>query len=171
MERKDAVTMGGNPITLIGPELKPGDKAPEFTLLDNSLNPVTLADSSGKVRLLSVVASLDTSTCSTQTQGFNKEMAALGDKVASYTISADLPFAQGRFCGEHKIDNMKTLSDHRELSFGESYGLAIKDMRLLSRAVIVVDKDDTIRYMQTVSEVSQEPDYSKALDAIKEALA
>ena len=170
MERKGAVTMKGNPLTLEGPQLKVGDKAPDFTLLDNELKPVRLSDSGGKVRFLSVVPSLDTSVCSIQTQKFNKEMTALGDKVVSYTISADLPFAQARFCGEHKIDRMKTLSDHREMSFGASYGLKIKDLRLLSRAVLVVDKHDRIAYVETVPEITHEPDYSSALQAVKKAV-
>ncbi|MFH1687107.1 MAG: thiol peroxidase [bacterium] len=170
MERTNTVTMKGNPITLSGPELKVGDKAPDFLLHDNSLQPVKLSDSAGKVRFLSVVPSLDTPVCNIQTNKFNQGMSALGDKVKSYTISADLPFAQARFCGEHKIENMQTLSDHRSLSFGQAYGLAIKDLRLLSRAVIVVDDQDKIAYFQTVPEVTAEPNYTEALDAVKRIL-
>jgi thiol peroxidase len=162
--------MKGNPLTLVGPALKPGDKAPDFALLNNQLQPVKLSNSAGKVRLLSVVPSLDTPVCSIQTQTFDRELAAMGDAVKSYTISADLPFAQGRFCTEHKIANTETLSDHRTLAFGEAYGLAIKDLRLLARAVVVVDKQDKIRYLQLVPEVTQEPDYSKAMAALKETL-
>lgn len=164
------VTMKGQPIELAGADLSVGDQAPDFSLLNNELQPVKLSDSKGKVRFLSVVPSLDTPVCSIQTDRFNKEMAALGDNVQSYTISADLPFAQARFCGEHSIDNMKTLSDHRDMAFGEAYGLSIPALRLLSRAVIVVDKNDKIAYFQTVPEVTSEPDYSDALEAVKRVL-
>ena len=167
MERKDAVKMKGNPMTLVGPELKQGDKAPEFELLDNELKPVHLSDSKGKVRFFSVVPSLDTPVCSTQTDKFNKEMNSFGDNVASYTVSADLPFAQARFCGEHNIDNMKTLSDHKEMSFGRAYGLMINELRLLARAVVIVDADDKIAYFQLVPEATDEPNYDEALQALK----
>lgn len=167
MERKGAVKMKGNAMTLVGPELKTGDKAPEFELLDNELKPVHLSDSAGRVRFISVVPSLDTPVCSTQTDKFNKEMGTFGDKVQSYTVSADLPFAQARFCGEHKIDNMKTLSDHKEMSFGQAFGLMIKELRLLARAVVIVDADDTIAYFQLVPEATDEPDYGDALKALK----
>ncbi|HOP06423.1 MAG TPA: thiol peroxidase [candidate division Zixibacteria bacterium] len=170
MERSNIIKMKGNPLTLIGPELKPGDPAPDFTLINKDLSPVKLADSSGKVRLLSVVPSLDTPVCSLQTQRFNKELASLGNAVKSYTISADLPFAQGRFCSEHDITNTETLSDHRDLSFGEKYGLAIKDLRLLGRAVIIVDKNDKISYLQLVPEVTEEPNYDEAMEALKKAV-
>ncbi len=171
MERKNVIKSKGNPLTLVGPELKVGDKAPDFTLLDNSLTPVKLSDSKGKARLLSVVPSLDTLTCSIQTRTFNKELAEMADKVASYTISADLPFAQGRYAQENKIDKMQTLSDYKTVSFGENYGLLIKELRLLTRAVVVVDKNDTITHMQIVPETGTEPDYTSALEALKKAMA
>ena len=134
------------------------------------MKPVRLSDSAGKVRFISVVPSLYTSVCSIQTVTFNKELDSLGDRVAAYTISADLPFAQGRFCSEKNISNMETLSDHREVKFGQDYGLLLKDARLLSRAVIVVGKDDRVAYVQVVPEVTQEPDYIEAMEALKKTL-
>ena len=170
MERKNVITMGGNPLTLQGPELKVGDKAPEFNLLDNSLAPVRLSDSSGKPRLLSIVPSLDTGVCSLQTQKFNNKLAELADKAELYTISADLPFAQSRFNQEHEINKIKALSDHRDVSFASNYGLLIKELRLLARAVVIIDKDDNISYMQVVPEVTDEPDYDKALEALNKVI-
>jgi thiol peroxidase len=170
MERPNAVKVGGNPVTLMGKELKVGDKAPDFTLLDNNMNPVKLSDSKGKPRLLSIVSSLDTGTCSIQTRTFNKELAELADKATAYTISADLPFAQGRFVKENDIDKVQFLSDYKTVEFGNDYGLLIKETRLLARAVIVVDKDDTITYMQVVPEVSSEPDYAPALEALRKTI-
>ena len=170
MERKNVITMGGNPLTLQGPDLKVGDKAPEFNLLDNSLAPVRLSDSSGKPRLLSIVPSLDTGVCSLQTQKFNNKLAELADKAELYTISADLPFAQSRFNQEHEINKIKALSDHRDVSFASNYGLLIKELRLLARAVVIIDKDDNISYMQVVPEVTDEPDYDKALEALNKVI-
>ncbi len=170
MERPNVITMKGNPLTLEGPELKVGDKAPEFSLLNGQLAPVKLSDSSGKARLLSIVPSLDTAVCSIQTQSFNKKLGELKDKAVAYTISVDLPFAQNRFDQEHSISNLSTLSDHRDVSFGRDYGLLIKGLRLLARAVIVVDKNDKITYMQLVPEVTHEPDYEKALEALKKVV-
>jgi thiol peroxidase len=169
MDRPNVIKMQGNPLTLTGQELKVGDKAPDFTLLDNELKPVKLSDTKGKARLLSIVPSLDTTTCSIQTRTFNEKLAELSDKAASYTISADLPFAQQRFASENSIDKTRTLSDYQTMSFGNDYGLTIKELRLLARAVIVVDKDDTITHMQIVPEVSSEPDYTTALEALKKA--
>ena len=170
MERPKAITSKGNPLTLLGPELKAGDKAPQFTLLDGSLAPVKLSDSSGKARLLSVVPSLDTGVCSIQTQSFNKKLGELKDKVAAYTISVDLPFAQKRFADEHGISNLTILSDHRDVSFGQAYGLLIKELRLLARAVIFLDINDKISYFQLVPEVGQEPDYDRAVEALKKVI-
>ena len=170
MERNNVVKIKGKPVTLVGPELKIGDKAPDFTLLDNSLNTVRLSDSKGKPRLISVVTSLDTSTCNFQTRRFNQELEKLGDKATVYTVSADLPFAQNRYATENDIKKVKILSDHRTTSFGNDYGLLIKDLRLLARAVIVVDKNDTITHMQIVPEGTEEPDYTTALEALKKAI-
>lgn len=170
MERPNAVTLKGNPLTLIGNEINVGDTAPNFSLLDTSLGPVTLDDSRGKVRLFSVAPSLDTPVCDIQTVTFNKKAAELGDDVALYSVSVDLPFAAKRFCTEKSVDKVKTLSDHRDTNFGQAYGLLIKELRLLGRAVIVVDKDDKVVYKQVVKEIGDQPDYEAALTALKQAL-
>jgi len=170
MERKNIITTKGNPRTLLGKELKVGDTAPDFTLLDNNMSPIRLSDSKGKARLLSVVTSLDTQTCNIQTQTFNNKLAQLSDKAALYTISADLPFAQSRYVAENKIEGIKTLSDYQTVSFGNDYGLLIKENRLLARAVIVVDKNDRITHMEIVPETTNEPNYNRALEALKKAI-
>lgn len=165
-KREKAVTFQGNPLTLLGTEIKVGNKAPNFTALGNDLAPVSLSDFSGKIRIISAVPSLDTPVCDAQTRRFNQEAAALKD-VVILTLSCDLPFAQARFCGAAGIDAVKTLSDHKDLDFGVKYGLAIEELRLLTRAVIVVDKDDTVKYVQIVPEVTNEPDYAAALACVK----
>ncbi|MBB6445713.1 thiol peroxidase [Bacillus benzoevorans] len=163
-----SVTFANNPVTLIGNEVKVGDKAPDFTVLANDLSPVTLADSKGSVRLISVVPSLDTGVCDAQTRRFNEEAAKL-DNVNILTISVDLPFAQARWCGAAGIDKVKTLSDHRDLSFGENYGVAIEGLRLLARAVFVVDSNDVVTYAEYVPEVTTHPNYEAAIEAAKAA--
>jgi thiol peroxidase len=170
--RKGEVTFRGNPVTLVGPKLKPGDKAPDFHCVGGGLAMVTLADTSGKVRLFNVVPSLDTPVCNRQTKRFAEELKSLGDKVAAYTVSLDLPFAQARFCTEANIENLQNLSDAHNHSFGEHYGLLIQDLPipLLARAVLVVDPSDTVRYIQIVPEIAQEPDYEPALEALEEAV-
>jgi thiol peroxidase len=167
--RKGEVTFKGNPVTLVGPKLKVGDKAPDFTCVGGGLAKVSLADTAGKTRLFNVVPSLDTPVCNKQTKRFAEELKALGDKVAAYTVSLDLPFAQARFCTEAGIENLKNLSDAHNHSFGEHYGVLINDLPipLLARAVIVVDASNTIRYAQLVPEIGQEPDYTPALEALK----
>lgn len=170
MERPGATTMRGNPLTLIGPELKPGDKAPDFTVVDGSLKPVTLKDTGGQVRIISVVPSLDTPVCDAQTKRFNEEAAKLPG-VDILTVSMDLPFAQKRWCGAFGVDKIKMLSDHREGSFGANYGTLIKDMRIESRAIFVVDQNNTIRHAEYVREVADFPNYEAALSAAKSALA
>ncbi len=170
MDRPNAITLKGNPLTLTGNPVKVGDKAPDFTALNNELKPVTLGDSKGKVRLISVATSLDTSVCDTQTVTFNKRAAELGEDVALYTITMDLPFAQKRFCTAKAVDRLTMLSDYKDASFGEAYGLLIKELRLLGRAVLVIDKNDTISYMQVNKEVGTEPDYESALNAVRKAL-
>jgi thiol peroxidase len=165
-ERKGVVTMGSKPVTLVGPEIKVGDKAPDFTLQTIEMEDLSLSESKGKVRVLSVVTSLDTKVCDIQTQWFEQE-AGKNKDVVIYTISMDLPFAQARYCGANNITNLKTLSDHRDASFGTSYGVLIKEQRLLSRAVFIVDKDDTVRYVEYVKEVGTPPDYDKALEALE----
>lgn len=162
------VTFKGNPVTLLGSEVKVGDKAPDFTVLANDLSPVTLADSKGSVRLISVVPSLDTGVCDAQTRRFNEEASNLGN-VKVLTVSVDLPFAQKRWCGANGIENVQTLSDHRDLSFGEAYGVGIQELRLLARAVFVVDSTDTVTYVEYVPEATDHPNYEAALEAAKAA--
>jgi thiol peroxidase len=166
MERSGATTFKGNPMTLVGPELKAGDKAPDFTAVDNGLSPVNLAGTGSGVRIFSVVPSLDTPVCDAQTKRFNEEAAKLPG-VEIYTISMDLPFAQKRWCGAMGIDKVKMLSDHRDASFGPAYGTLIKEWRILSRAIFVVDKDGKIRHAEYVKEVADHPNYEAALAAAK----
>lgn len=166
-----SVTFKGNPVKLAGPELKPGSQAPNFTTL-NVLTPVTLADTPAKARLFSVVPSLDTPVCSLQTKKFDDGIKALGDSVACYTVSLDLPFAQGRFCTTEKITSMKTLSDTHNQSFGKNWGVLIESglpLPLLARAVFVVDKSGKITYAEYVSEVTNHPNYEAALSALQVA--
>jgi len=162
------VTFGGNPVTLAGEQVKPGDKALEFTALDTSLKPVKMSDFKGKVKLVSVFPSIDTSVCSVQNHKFNKAASEFGDKVAFIAISNDLPFALKRFCGAEGINNLITLSDHRDLEFGTNYGFLIKELRLLARGVVVIDKNDIIRYVEYVPEIAHEPNYDAAIKALKE---
>jgi len=166
-ERDAAVLFKGNPATLLGPEIKVGDTAPDFQVVDNGLAPVTLATDAGKVRLITVVPSLDTPVCDTMTRQFNQQAADLPDSVAVYTISVDLPFAQKRWCGNAGIDKVKTLSDYQERSFGLNYGLLLKNLKLLARAVYVIDQNDKVAYCELVPEVTAEPDYAAALEAVK----
>jgi thiol peroxidase len=169
--RKGEVTFKGNPVELVGPRLKPGDKAPDFTCVGAGLALVKLADTAGKVRLFNVVPSLDTPVCNRQTRHFSQQLEALGDRVKAYTVSLDLPFAQARWCDEAMVKNVANLSDVRDHSFGKSYGVLIEGLPipLLARAVIVVGADDKVCYAQYVPEIAQEPDYEPALDALKKA--
>lgn len=167
MERPGDVTFQGNPLTAIGPRLKVGDTAPDFELLANDLSTVKLSDSVGKVRLLSSVPSLDTPVCDIETRTFNKQLDTLGGRVAGYTIGADLPFAQARWCGAAGVKSMQTLSDHREMAFGTAYGVQIKELRLDARAVFVVDGGGIIRYIEYIQEITDQPDYAAALAAIQ----
>lgn len=166
-ERKGAATFKGNPLTLIGPELKAGNKAPDFKLLAGDLSEVTLAASKGKTRIISVVPSLDTPVCDQQTRRFNDEASKLPSDVVILTVSTDLPFAQSRWCGAAHVDKVKTLSDHRETSFGKAYGVLIKELRLLSRSIFIVGPDDKLQYVEYVKEITQHPNYEKALASIK----
>jgi thioredoxin-dependent peroxiredoxin len=166
-EKPNAVTFKGNPLTLIGPDIKVGDKAPNFQVIAKDLSPVTLDSSKGKVRLISVVPSLDTPVCDQQTRRFNEEAAKLPSSVEVLTVSADLPFAQARFCGAANIDRVKTLSDHRELSFGQAYGVLIKELKLLARSVFVIDAADRVQYLEIVKEVTNHPNYDAALAAVR----
>jgi thiol peroxidase len=166
---KRIVTFRGRPLTLLGPEIKAGQKAPAFKLLAIDMSEVQLSQSRGKVRLLSVVHSLDTNVCDLQTQRFEAEASKFRDAVI-YAISMDLPFAQARYCGAHNINNLKTLSDHREASFGRAYGVLIEELRLLSRAIFIIDREDIVRYAEYVPEVTQHPDYDKAIEALKNVI-
>lgn len=167
-ERDGIVTMKGNPITLMGTEPQVGDKAPDFVVIDNDLNPVSFDSFRGKVCIVSSVPSLDTPVCDMETRRFNDEAGRLGDDVEILTISMDLPFAQKRWCGAAGVDRVQTLSDHRDAAFGQAYGVLIKGLRLLARAVFVVDKEGTIRYIELVKEIASEPDYDAVLTAVKE---
>ena len=169
-ERTGIISFKGNPMTLLGPELKTGDKAPDFLVVDNGLAPVTLASSAGKIRIISAVPSLDTPVCDTETRRFNQEAATLPENVVVLTVSLDLPFAQKRWCGAAGIDRVTTLSDYRERSFGNAYGVVIKELVLLARAIFVIDAGDTIRYIQIVPEVTTEPDYAAVIAAVKSLL-
>jgi thiol peroxidase len=160
--------MKGNPLTLIGPELQAGDHAPDFTVVDGTLSPVNLDKTGSHVRIMSVVPSLDTPVCDLQTKRFNEEAAKLPG-VDILTISMDLPFAQKRWCGAFGVDRIKMLSDHRSGSFGEAYGTLIKDLRIESRAIFVLDKENIIRYVEYVKEVADHPNYDAALAAAKSA--
>jgi thiol peroxidase len=166
-ERSGAVTMKGNPLTLLGKQLKVGEPAPDFEALDNDLKPVKLSAYRGKVRVISSVPSLDTPVCDMETRRFNQEAAKLGNNVVILTISMDLPFANKRWCGAAGVDKVITLSDHREAAFGAAYGVLIKELRLLARTIFVVDKEGMIRYIQLVKEIAKEPDYDAVISAVK----
>lgn len=166
MERQGATTFKGSPLTLVGPELKAGDKAPDFEVVDVKMQPVTLGNTAGEVRIFSVVPSLDTPVCDMQTKRFNEEAAKLPN-VKMYTVSMDLPFAQKRWCGAFGVDNITMLSDHKNGSFGEHYGTLIKEWRVESRAIFVVDKDNNVKHVEYVKEVADHPNYDAALAAAK----
>lgn len=166
-ERRGLVTLKGNPVTLLGPTIKPGDDAPDVELLTNGLEPFKLSSLKGKVAVLITVPSLDTQVCDVETKRFNDEAQKLGDGVAVVVISVDLPFAQKRWCGAAGVSAVQTLSDHRDTAFGLAYGVLIQGVRLLARAIFVVDKDGDVRYVQIVPEVAQEPDYAAVLDAVR----
>ena len=166
-ERTGVATFQGNPLTLVGPEIKIGDTAPNFTLTANDLSPATLGDYKDKVVIIASVPSLDTPVCDMETRRFNTEAAALGDDVAILAVSMDLPFAQARWCGAAGVEAVQTLSDHKDASFGLGWGALIKELRLLTRAVFVVGKDGKVAYVQYLSEITEEPDYDAALEAAR----
>lgn len=170
-ERANAATFKGNPITLIGPELKVGDTAPDFRLNKNLLEEATLQDYAGKIKLISVVPSLDTGVCDAQTRRFNQEAAGLGEDVVVLTVSADLPFAQARWCGAAGVDRVVTLSDYKDNSFGKAYGVLIKEFALDMRAVFVLDQDNKIQYVEVLNEMTEHPDYEKPVAAVKALLS
>ncbi|MBZ5676365.1 MAG: thiol peroxidase [Acidobacteriia bacterium] len=168
VERPGATTLRGNPLTVLGPALKPGDKAPDFKAVDDSLKDVNLAGTGNGIRIFSVVPSLDTPVCDAQTKRFNEEAGKLPN-VTMYSFSMDLPFAQKRWCGAYGVDHVKMVSDHRDGSFGQAYGTLIKDLRIMSRAIFVVDKNNVIRHAEYVKEVADHPDYEAALAAARAA--
>ncbi len=166
-ERPGATTFKGNPLTLVGPELKTGEKAPNFEVVDKTMSNIDLKSTSGQVRIFSVVPSLDTPVCDMQTKRFNEEATKLPG-IKMYTISMDLPFAQARWCGAFGVDNVTMLSDHRNGSFGAAFGTLIKEWRIESRAIFVLDKDDTVQHVEYVKEVADHPDYDAALARARE---
>ncbi|MCF8129147.1 MAG: thiol peroxidase [Deltaproteobacteria bacterium] len=166
-ERSGKITMKGNPLTLLGPELKIGDTAPDVVLINNDLEPVSLSSYQGKICIISSVPSLDTPVCDMETRRFNEEAGALGDDVAIVTVSMDLPFAQKRWCGAAGVDKVITLSDYGDMSFGRAYGVLIKELKLLARSVFVLDRKGVIQYIQLVNEVADEPAYQEILDAVE----
>jgi len=170
MERPGATTLKGNPLTLIGPQLKPGDSAPDFNLTDQTLKPVTLKDTGSRVRIISVVPSLDTPVCDAQTRKFNLAAADLPG-VDIITVSVDLPFAQTRWCGAFGVDKVRMLSDYKDVSFGANYGVLIKELRIESRAIFVLDRRNEIRYVEYVKEVADSPNFDAALAAARDAMA
>ena len=164
--RKGIITMKGNPVSLAGDELKVGQPAPDFEVLDNSLKPVKFSSYKGKVCVISSVPSLDTPVCDMETRKFNQMAAKLSSDVNILTISMDLPFAQKRWCGAAGVDKVVTLSDHRQAEFGHAYGVLIPELRLLARAVFVVDRKGVIRHFQLVREIAEEPDYEAVLESL-----
>jgi thiol peroxidase len=167
-ERTEQVTMKGNPLTLVGSKIQVGDKAPDTVLLNNDLEPVKISDYRDQICVISSVPSLDTPVCDMETRRFNQEAESLGRDVKILTVSMDLPFAQKRWCGAAGVDHVVTLSDHRDAAFGMAYGVLIKELRLLARAVFIIDREGVIRYIQLVKELTQEPDYDAVLSALKE---
>ena len=168
-ERFGAVTIKGNPLTVMGSPLEPGDKAPEFSLIANDYSKVTLADSAGKVRLISVVPSLATGICDAQTRRFNEEAVDFSDDVVVITVSAEHPTNQRQWCGAAGVDRVQVISDHMEMAFGDAYGTHVKEFRLEQRSIFVVDKDNTVTYVEYVPEIGQHPDYEAALAAVRES--
>jgi thiol peroxidase len=168
VERQGAITLRGNPFTLVGPEVRVGDKAPDFVAVKGDLSPFQFSETSGKVRIISSVPSLDTPVCDAQTRRFNEEVTNLPG-VEVYTLSMDLPFAQKRWCGAADANHIVTLSDYREASFGQAYGTLIKELRLDARAVFVVDANDVVQHAEYVGEIASHPNYEAALEAAKKA--
>lgn len=169
-KRTNVVTFAGGPVTLVGSEVKVGDNAPAFKLLANDLSEKTLADYAGKIKIISVVPSLDTGVCDAQTRWFNQNATTLSNDVVVLTVSVDLPFAQKRWCGAAGIDAVETLSDHRDVNFGTNYGILIEELRLLSRGIFVIDKNDKIAYVEYVPEVTQAVNFDAAVAAVKELI-
>ena len=169
-ERTNAATFKGSPLTLAGPEIRVGDQAPHFRLVGNNLADIECESFHGKVRVLSVAPSIDTPVCATQTRTFNKEATGLSADVVILSVSLDLPFALARFCGAEGIERVVTASDYKYRTFGEAYGVYIRELGLLTRAVFVIDREGKVAYAEYVPEVTNEPDYAAALEAVKAAL-
>jgi thioredoxin-dependent peroxiredoxin len=170
MAQERGATLKGNPITLIGPVLKPGDQAPDFTISKNLLETSSLKDFAGKIKLISVVPSIDTGVCDAQTRRFNEEATKLGENVVVLTVSVDLPFAQSRWCAASGVDRVVLLSDYKDNSFGQAYGVLIKELRLDMRSIFVVDAQDKITYVEVLNEMTEHPNYDAAVAAVKELL-
>lgn len=170
MERENAITFKGDPLTLVGSEVSVGTTAPDFSAVANDLSSYKLSDDKGKVIVIASVPSLDTGICDKETRKFNELAASLGDNVVILTISMDLPFAQARWCGAAGVERVKTVSDYKEADFGNKYGLLIKELHLLARAVLVIDPQGAIQYYQLVPEIAQEPDYDAVIEAVKRLL-
>ena len=170
-ERKGAITMRGNPMTLVGPELKSGQTAPNFTLVGQGMKPVTLDQFKGKVKIIASIPSLDTPVCDAETRRFNEEASKLPGDVQILAVSMDLPFAQARWCDFAGVDKVTPLSDWRKAEFGENYGALIKELHLLARAVFVVDKNDKLAHVEYVKEVGNQPNFEAALEAARKAAA
>ena len=170
MKDNTKVTFKGNPVTLLGSEVKSGQKAPDFTLLDATLTPRSLSDYKGKLKILAIYPSIDTGICAAQNRRFNQMATTLSDDVVVMSVSCDLPFAQSRFCAAEGLNNVVTLSDHKEVDFGMKYGFLIEELRLLARGTVIIDKDDTVKYVEFVPEIATEPDYDAAMKVIKSLL-
>ncbi len=172
LERKGLITFGGHDVTVVGPDMRPGDTAPEFTVTTQDWQSMdVLAATRGKVRVIAAVPSLDTPVCDLETHRFNEAATALSDDIVIVTVSADLPFAQKRWCGANGVDKILVVSDHREMDFGRKYGCLMKEVRLLRRAVFVVGRDDTIVYADYMPDLGMEPKYDEVLEAARRALA
>jgi len=170
-ERKGAVTMRGNPLTLVGSEVKVGQKAPNFNVTDKTMRPATLEQFKGKVKVITTIPSIDTPVCDAETRRFNEEASKLPGGIEILSVSMDLPFAQARWCGAAGVDKVTTLSDFKTADFGTNYGVLIKELHLLARCVFVVDKNDNVTYVEYVKEVANQPNYEAALDAAKKAVS
>jgi thiol peroxidase len=170
-ERPGTITSHGNPLTLVGDEIKAGMPAPDCEVIDNDLKPVKLSSFRGKILVITSVPSLDTPVCDIQTRRFNEEAALLGPDVQIITVSMDLPFAQKRWCGAAGVEKVKTFSDHRQADFGQAYGVLIKELRLLARAVFIIDAPGKVRYVQLIKEVSSEPNYEEVMQALQKIMA
>jgi thiol peroxidase len=166
-ERKNIITFQGNPLTLVGPEVKVNQKAPDFEILSNDLKQFTMKDFQDKIKVICCVPSLDTPVCDLEIKRFNEEAAKFSKNILIIFVSMDLPFAQGRFCQSFKIDRVKTFSDHAQATFGLHYGALIKELRLLTRAIFVIDHQNIVRYVEYVPEITHQPDYVKALEALQ----